>query len=716
MTMKTQKQIVSKSIFQESNRHCRIVAVTCSLRLWCLLTVGLGITLAATHAAASPLELAGVTVTPHVGTPNVRFRQAPIAPLDARVQLFVWNNPADASEAGRPFRLGRVLFDGKDAAECLKDNRWSWHDSPSVWTDTERVVPPDALTVWTFNSTAVLLNKTLRLQVGDGEGQPEQKFDIAVKKPGLWLSAVTFLGPEESIRPDQMIFYIRNETERALQIEDCRLFLPRNRQTRRWLYEHPWFGTKVRPFFDEGRIGPGEFGGARVLTGLIEPGYGAVEVRLRNEDGTRTSVWGYLRIRNETFDISGGWVNSSTPNGPTLTHVPFLKTLRRMHINTGHIGEIGGYTDKTEPDGLYTCYPLKYFNQFQPIEKYDTDAMLPRIHAVEFLGEPQYGYGRNGKLPQQVLEAFLPYTGSRLATTITLSESQNWHLYAGLSDYPHYDAYRVTAPSPDTWSLYDRWDGQRIRWGSPLETIGEMTRSLRETSRPGSIAYWSQGAHHGWDRYGGRMRTSPTPDELRLQAYHALSSRITSLYWFNLSLKSLVKFRDLIDEITRVGREIRMLERFYLEGSAYRYKQIRHEGKLDWDLTSIVAPDGVLLFALDLDYKPDTAEKIFRFGPPRPASFEFELPPYLQKAADIFRIDADGIHEIRHQATDHGVRIEDQVSKVAVYVAAANPNLREQLESRRQDLLRFEQSFQFDPAGRDADFEILAAFLAQGDQ
>jgi hypothetical protein len=570
--------------------------------------------------------------------------------------------------------------------------------------------------VWAFNSTAALLDNTLRLQVCEGEGRPEHRFDIAVKRPCLWLSAVTFLGSEGNICPDQMILYVRNETGQAFQIVDCRLFLPQKRQTWRWLHKRPWFGARVRPFSDEGLIGPGELGGARIVTGPLEPGYAAVQVKLRSKDREQKSVWAYLRIRKETFDISGGWVNSSTPKGDTLTYEPFLKTLRRMHINTGHIGDIGGYTDKTEPDGLYTRYPLKYFNRLQPIEKYDTDAMLPRIHAVEFLGEPQYRYGRNDKLPQQVREAFLPYAGSRLATTLTLSESQNWHLYAGLPDYPHYDAYRVTAPSPDTWSLYDRWGGQKIRWGSPLETIGEMTRSLRETSRPAPIAYWSQGAHGGWDRYGGRMRTSPTPDELRMQAYHALSSRITSLYWFNLSLKSLVKFRDLIDEITRVGREIRMLERFYLEGAAYRYKQIRREGKPDWDLASIAAPDGALLFALDLDYKADPVEKVFRFGPPRPASFEFELPEYLREAGEVFRIDADGIHEIQHQSIDYGVRIEGRVSKVAVYVAAANPSLREQLESRRRELLRFEESFRFDPAGSDADFETLAAFLAQGDQ
>lgn len=337
--------------------------------------------------------------------------------------------------------------------------------------------------------------------------------------------------------------------------------------------------------------------------------------------------------------------------------------------------------------------------------------MLPRIHAVEFLGEPQYRYSRNGKLPQQVWEAFLPYASSRLATTLTLSESRNWHLYAGVADYAHYDAYRVTAPSPDSWSLYDRWEGRRIRWGAPLETIAEMTRSLRETSRLAPIAYWSQGAHAGWDRYGGRARASPMPDELRLQAYHAPGSRITSLYWFNLSLKSLVKFRDLIDEITRVRREIRLLERFYLEGTAYEYKQVCREGRPDWDLASIAAPDAALLFALDLDYEAEPTEKVFRFGPPRTARFEFDLPPYLRDLKDAFRMDADGAYDAHYERAGKGVCIEDRVSKVAVCVVTVDAGLRARLEARRMDLLQFEESFGFDPAHDDADFAAVAAFL-----
>jgi hypothetical protein len=384
-----------------------------------------------------------------------------------------------------------------------------------------------------------------------------------------------------------------------------------------------------------------------------------------------------------------------------------------MHVNTAHIGDVPGYTDQTGPEGLYTRYPLKYFNRLSPVEQYDTDALLPRIHAVEFLGEPQYQYGRNGKLPQQVWQALLPYAGSRLPTTLTLSEAQNWHLYAGLSDYPHYDAYRVTAPASDAWGQYDRWGGGPIRWGAPLETIGIMTRSLRENSRPGPIAYWSQGAHAGWGRYGGRARTSPTSDELRLQAYHALSSRITSLYWFNLSLESLVKFRDLIEEMTRVGREIRMLDRFYLEGAAYDYRQVLQAGKPDWGLASVAAPQAALLFALDLAYEPDAAEKVFRFGPPRAAHFDFKLPSYLREPKAVFRIDADGIQDVTHQVTAQGIGIDDRICKVGIYVATRDPAIRAQLEARRRELIQKEQSSRLDPARSDADFEVLRAFLSQ---
>jgi hypothetical protein len=73
------------------------------------------------------------------------------------------------------------------------------------------------------------------------------------------------------------------------------------------------------------------------------------------------------------------------------------------------------------------------------LARYDTEEMLPTIHAVEFIGEPQYGGGRPVP-PQEVWEMLAPYQSSRLPTSVTLSEERTWRYYAGLSDYPHDDA------------------------------------------------------------------------------------------------------------------------------------------------------------------------------------------------------------------------------------------------------------------------------------
>jgi len=196
-----------------------------------------------------------------------------------------------------------------------------------------------------------------------------------------------------------------------------------------------------------------------------------------------------------------------------------------------------------------------------------------------------------------------------------------------------------------------------------------MSRSLRELNRPRPTVYWSQGSHHDWEGYGGRKRGSPTPDELRFQAYHALSSRITSLYWFNLSLRSFVTFPDLIEPMTRVGREIRMLEDYYLEGDAVTHERVLRDGKPDWDLDVVSGPRGALLFALDLAYTADRDERAFEFGPPRDATFHFRVPAYVSPVAEVFRVDADGLTQVDSKVDGGIVEIRDRVSRVAVYVA-----------------------------------------------
>jgi hypothetical protein len=621
------------------------------------------------------LSLEGVTVTPHIQSYEMRYRKKTDYSLGARTQLFIQN----VSESALSLKPDTdIHLRDRTPKELLDADEWAWYDFPDAWKDQPLTLAPKALTVWTFNGkheqwgVGTSTNMSIKLSGKEGD---TTKFRIPIERP-------------------------------KLRLESCRLWLPENNSTWRVLLPQKWI-SNLEPFPKDGVIPSGDRGGAIASAGILPLTYSALEVRLKDSRNNPVTLWAHLRIKREIFDISGGWVSSRVNGRSTLIFEPYLKTLRRMHINTGHIGQVSGYTDNTE---LYSRYPLKLFNKLADFKRYDNDSMLNRIHAVEFLGEPQYGGGRPVP-PMEVWRKLTPYQSTRLATTVTHSEERIWRFYAGLSNYPHYDAYRVCAPSPDSWRLYERWGKERIRWGAPLETIGEMTRSLRELNRPASIAYWSQGAHSGWGHYGGRQRTSPTPEELRAQAYHALAARITSLYWFNLSLKSILKFPDLIEPISIVGREIRLLENYYLEGDAYHYERLMKDGRPDWDVSVIASPKGAVLFTLDVNYKPDIMEKVFKFGPSRDAAITFPLPAYLRNPVCVLRIDAGEITSVPYELMSKGIRIKAEFSDVNVFVATHNSNTQIELEKRRKELIVFENSFGFDPARNSADLEQLKAIL-----
>jgi len=651
-----------------------------------------------------PLEIAGVTVTPHVQASGMRYRQAPDPSLGARVQLFVRN--AGSAELRLPGSLV-TRFRGMQPDELVKTAAWCWFDTPAAWRDNDLRLPAGAMTVWQFNTRDANwgVGTEFDLDVQFDEQQVQRFESLPIADPQIWISAATFLGHCGNVQPDQLVLYVANHSTAPIHVEACRLWLPADRKTWRSLVP----GTLVpiqQSFPSDGTIAAGEKGGATVDFGLLPLTYTAIEVLCTDEAGKQFSLWAHLRIKREAFDISGGWVNSSLGSRTALQCEPFLKTLKRLHINTAHIAETPGYTDQNGPEGLYTRYPLKYFNRLEPIEHYESDAVLPRVHAVEFLGEPQYGGGKPVP-PMEVWTSLAPYQATRLPTSVTHSEERIWRYYAGLSDYPHYDAYRVSAPSPDAWHKYDRWGGKKILWGAPLETIGEMSRSLRELNRPAPTAYWSQGPHHGWGPMWGRKRASPTPDELRLQAYHALANRITSLYWFNLSLPSLIKYRDTLNELTRVGREIRMLEQYFLEGDAYQHRRMVRDGQPDWDLASIAGPRGAVLFALDLAYAPGSTTHVFEFRPPRAAKFGFSLPAWCQSPAEVFRVDADGTHDVAYKNVAGGIELSDTVNKVAIYVVSPQSGQRAALEVLNEELNHEEQQVGFDPAHNDDDFKEL---------
>lgn len=662
---------------------------------------------AADDLRAKDLEIAGVTVTPHVIAPAMRYARDPDSELGARVQLFVRNS---SKQSARLDAATALQLRDKSPQDLLAGGEWSWHDFPSAWPDKPLEISPGAMTVWSFNGRGSRwgVKTASTLAVGDQGALLKSSFDIAA--PVAWISAVTFLAPDGEVAPDQVVIHVSNDRAGPIKLAGVQLWLPRSNET--WRDLHPsrviedfecWPADRELPAREKAII--------RAKVGKLPLSYAAVEVRFKDANGTRSSLWAHLRVKREIFDISGGWVQGGKHAERTMTFEPFLKTLKRMHVNTAHLADnVPGYSDQKTPGSLYDRYPLKYFNALTPTSRYETDEVLPRVHAVEFLGEPQYGGGRPVP-PMEVWRKLAPYQSSKLPTTVTHSEERIWRYYAGLSDYPHYDAYRVCAPSPDAWRKYDRWGGKRIGWGAPLETIGDMCRSLRDLNRPMSTAYWSQGPHQGWRPTWGRRRASPTPDELRLQAYHALASRITSLYWFNLSPPSLVKYRDTLDELTRVGREIRMLDQFYLEGDAYRYHRLSRDGQPDWDLASIAAPTGMLLFALDLDYAPNETTRVFEFKPPRQVTLPYQLPVWLPTPAEVFRVDADGARDIAFKIIDGGIEVTDTLHKVGIYVVAANAGTRAAIDALRENLVREEEKLRFDPARDATDFETLAKFV-----
>ena len=662
------------------------------------------LTFAGTTAHADALSLEGAHVVPHVQSTEMQYRRKPDFSLGARVEVFLRN--ASAETITLP-ALTDIRLRGRTPEELLNADEWAWHDLPSAWGGDPLRLPAGAITVWSWNGKRAPWGTNTQADLAvtlPGAGEVS-RFPVPIDPPSAWLSAVTFLGSGTNVQPDALVFHVVNRTSGPLRLEACRLWLPENNATWRALLPQPWMSNRLDRFPVDSVIPANDRGGARITTGPLPLTYAALEVRLVDAAGKPVSVWAHQRIKREVFDISGGWVASKLGSSNTLHAEPYLQTLARMHINAGMHQHVPGYSDTP----LFEKYPLKYMNRLQPLDQYDTDDMLARIHAVEFLGEPQYGGGKPVP-PQECWKAFSPYAPTRLPTSVTHSEERVWRFYAGISDYPHYDAYRVTAPSADAWGQYDRWDGQRIRWGAPLETIGEMSRSLRELNRPRPTAYWSQGPHHDWKGYG-RKRGSPTPDELRLQAYHALASRITSLYWFNLSLRSLVTFPDLIEPMTRVGREIRMLEEFYLEGDATSHERVLRDGKPDWDLDVVAGPRGALLFALDLDYQPDPEDRVFLFGPAREVSFRFPLPAYVSPITEVFRVDADGVSQVEHSVSGRTIAIRDQASRVAIYVVATTPGERARIEARRRALVAAENAIGFDPQRNPEDLATLQEMI-----
>jgi hypothetical protein len=633
------------------------------------------------------LRVVGLNRVKHSIETEMRYLQARGNDLSARYQLFI-RNVSDESLPVAP--NASPMINGKDAAQWHAEGRLSWYHFPAQDETYPTAIPPGSLMVWQFNG------KDGGWLTPSGYSLRSRDLDTVIRDEAqtVYIAHASFTGPESSIRPDKATIHLFNDSPDDFRVEDVVLWHASGKGP--WQFLHP--GVPLRPSAtvpSDGRLRAGGKSIVVLHSEAFQTGHAALQVGMRDANGNRRELWACLKVRKESFDISAGWANDPIGGKPAFLNEGFLKTLKSLYVNAAHYIGQTGYSDD---DSLYRVQPLKYFGHLHPWQLYDRDSLLPRIHGIEFLGEPQYGGGTPVD-PQKVLTQLLPFAPSRIPTTLTHSEERIWRFYAGLSDYPHFDAYRVSAPSADEWDRYDRWKGRRIAWGAPLETIGNMTRSLKSLNRPVSVAYWSQGPHDGWEVYGGRKLTSPTPSELRAQAYHALSTGITSLYWFNLSYKSLAGYPELLEPMQRIGREIRLLEPFYLNGTQWDYRRLTGKGGPDWDLSTFVSPEGVLLFALDLGYHADATTRTFVFDKERQVDLSLKVPEWVGEGWELWKIEADGLRRMGWRpSTDASIRFRDKVHEVGIYILLPEEAASERLRQRWSDLKMLESSWDFDPA------------------
>lgn len=632
------------------------------------------------------LKIIGVKRVAHSIEQEMKYKQPHTSDLSAWYQLFFVNNADYAlNVADNP----KIEINGKTPMDWHKSGSLSWYQFPVSDPEFPESIPADAMMVGQFNgkNSDWLVNGKYRFQM--------LSLDTTIQdiEESVMLTTAVFTGEQNSIYPNELILHVENNSGSSLKVEQVGLWLPKPHQRWPFLYRSVVY-TNFSRLPEEEKFSSGPKSVIQVKTGNLKSGPVVIEVNLKDPSGRSFRLWSFQKIRKESFDISAGWANGAIGKTPAFLNERFLQTMQSLYINTAHYNGQPGFSDIPK---LYNQYPIKYFGHLKPWQQFDKDSLLARMHGVEILGEPQYGGGTPVD-PQKVSDELAPYFKSRLITTLTHSEERIWRFYAGLSDYPHYDAYRVTAPSADEWDLYDRWKGKRINWGSPLETIGTMTRSLKKLNRPLPIAYWSQGPHEGWEVYGGRKRTSPTASELRAQAYHALGSGITSLYWFNLSYRSLVLFPELLEPMQRIGREIKLLEGLLLTGDQWYYERIGQKDKPQWDLSTLVSPKGVLLFALDLDYRADDKTKTFIFKPVRNITLNFTVPEWVKAEWVLMKVAGNELKKIPFEViSGHKIRISDLITETGMYLLVPTDEEKFYRDKLNQLMIK-EAEWSFDPA------------------
>lgn len=693
-----------------------------------------------------PIEIMAVTVTPHVhisqdfykaydtfdeqdgALVQVILKNTGTNPLNMEL-LFNGTHPSDPKliqSSGEP-----KYNNSSNIGNPSSIPEWTWCEMPGqkAYPGKSYILGAGKTDVFTYNSYRSKWGAgySFMMNVSDIANHVEDSVLISCDLNSVSFESVSFLAQDTAIYPDSIVVHLKNNSDSDCKIESLKLYGPatdlKTDSTNGLLMLKQV--ADLNTFNEGGFLGSKDWSGFTALTGKLPLARGLVEVVLTIQ-GESSSIWAPVMLKRDYFDIGSGWLDAVPDNGMDfIKDVPlkcesFLKTLQRMHITAIHNNNVYNFI----PGNVSTKYQFRHIlNEFASIynnpQIYNIDDYIRKTAHIACLGEPNWdktGMESFNITRRYMLSNTFPKDEWHRPTGIDNSMPQRFRYYAGITDLPDFDNYRITAPSDDRWRSYSqRWGGVEIRWGAPLETIGDITRVLHAVSKPKPIAAWSQNVHYNWwGDFNSLRRPSPTPDEIYFQAYEALSNGVKSLYWYSLEASSILLFRDAINTTTKIGREIKLLEPLYLSGVPYYHERKNLEGnkfKPDADVNVIAAPESALIYILDLTYYPNTDKGInqFRFrGKKSVVNYRVPLPSYLKDVKVIKRIDAEGVYDVQWTKTDSGITIlQDSIDKVGIYLATKNEKEISEILTRKESLKKYEENIGFNPGSSDTDFKIL---------
>ena len=639
-----------------------------------------------------PLNLEGVTIVPHFVSgeiPNYPDEEKYLSKYKpgALIRIFIKNTSQD--ESINP----EVLFNGKTGQDLIGSGLVSCCDAPDIRrniTGMSAEIPSGAIDCYLLNVVdSGFYGNGITLSITDRNSGKSEVKHIKIVKPQFYVTRIAFTSENGSSKPVGFNVFFRNGSNKKVTVNKITVFKSRPGYTEHWWKEI--LNTQKTDWFGEnGFIGKGDINGVYVRTGELPFGEIIVEFEVSGTNVGKKILY-VVKPFVLHFDIGFGWADKYLAGSEA-----FCKTMALMHLNTVN-GNAKKFFENKEWEEKY---PIKKFAKLADVDVQNTPENLKRIHGAEHFGEPQFK-----KQPaQEIYNYYTTYRGSGYPTTLTLSHEPGFFLYAGVVDFAHFDAYRVVAPHADRWGAYQKYGDRNVRWGSPLETIGDYMRTLNRISYPNPVAAWAQAMSDGWSSRFRPGAGNPNNLEMRIQAYEAIANGALSLYWFNINGKNLIGNRNSLSEIQQINRELVLTGDLLLKTTPFWWKN----RFMDIDLNVLAGPDYAVLTAIDLKYAVSTENQFVSKGE-RSETMEFVLPSYLLDCDGVVKITSDGIIPVSLQIREGNAVISDKFTTTAMYVLyrTKNSDMAEVLNRKYQEIIRSEQMLNFNPVTSDMDFKIL---------